>query len=169
MDKASKQSINLQLNAGLNKLKSRSESSLLAPTDETKPYTPVVNCNHKELLNPARSPLPRRSLTPSMEFRENETSSIATPYLTKLAPANDTIAAMRSKSPLLPKFSLDSKRNEKQHPQVVAAENHTSVASTLSVDSGTVKPTGAETKVHCSGPTTWRPDLTLKIDVLAIV
>ncbi len=156
MDKASKKKVGLQLNAGLNRLMSKSESSLICALEDSRATTTYStvngNSHHKQpkalplIPSPVLRPLTPNS--PRLLVNQHETGR---PFI---IPTVNALTAMQSKSPLLPKFSLDSRKEE------IHAQRQPKI---------TIQPTEVETKVHCAGPTKWRPDLSLKIDVLAIV
>lgn len=158
MDKTRKRNIVLELNHNLNKLKSKSESSLPGVLAEQGAIRNGIP-HHKAVVQ-TQSPASARPLTPSIGGHQMQRPfSIGPPSLTKLVPANDTFSVMRSKSPILPIFTRDSGNGVDRQP-----------ADAFSLD--TAKPMAKEeTKVclHCSGPTKWRPDLSLKVDLLSIV
>ena len=97
------------------------------------------------------------------ENEKHETRAVIGPPVSA-RPQTETESILSSKSPLLPNFSRIKVSTE-------TSERHPVAVPTMSADSYSVLEPPAERKVktQCSCVTAWMPDVTVKIDVLAIV
>ncbi|XP_064389293.1 dual adapter for phosphotyrosine and 3-phosphotyrosine and 3-phosphoinositide-like isoform X2 [Halichondria panicea] len=94
----------------------------------------------------------------SYEYEKHKNRTFVEPPVPAI-PITQTESILSSKSPLLPNFSR-IKENTERHPVAVP---------TRSVDSVLEQPTERKINTHCSCVSKWTPDVTVKIDILAIV
>ena len=95
------------------------------------------------------------------ENEKRETRAFIGPPVSA-SPKTETESILSSESPLLPNFSR-IKVSAERHPVAVPP------VPTMSADSVLEPPAERKVKTQCSCVTAWMPDVTVKIDVLAIV